>query len=188
MGRGLIRFHLKKEETKLHTNELPTKTELMVVARQFESKEALLIFLLCYVSGLRISEVLQIKPNMIDFDLRVIDVSNAHVGTTKQSWFSCFTHEVLQFLDGFNGFSIGYKEFYDEFILITQNQGLDFKIKDLRLLWAEKCRESGIDKEYIDVFEGRMPRKILEKHYTSYSPKKLASVYEKLEPLLTLGL
>ena len=77
----------KKEETKLHTNELPTKTELMVVARQFESKEALLIFLLCYVSGLRISEVLQIKPNMIDFDLRVIDVSNAHVGTLSKVGF-----------------------------------------------------------------------------------------------------
>jgi len=49
----------------------------------------------------------------------------------------------------------------------------------------QKDAEAEIDKGYIDAFCGRIPKGILEKHYTDYSPEALRRQYDKLEPYLT---
>jgi len=39
----------------------------------------------------------------------------------------------------------------------------------------------GVPDRYIDAFCGRVPKSVLAKHYTDYSPKKLKRIYEKAD-------
>ena len=37
----------------------------------------------------------------------------------------------------------------------------------------------GVDAKYIDVFCGRTPSSVLEKHYLDYSPDSLKEIYDE---------
>jgi len=39
----------------------------------------------------------------------------------------------------------------------------------------------GVSDRYIDAFCGRVPKSVLAKHYTDYSPKKLKAIYDKAD-------
>ena len=39
--------------------------------------------------------------------------------------------------------------------------------------------EKGMADRYVDAFCGRVPKSILARHYTDYSPVKLGVIYEK---------
>jgi intergrase/recombinase len=39
--------------------------------------------------------------------------------------------------------------------------------------------ELGVPDRYIDAFCGRVPRSILARHYTDYSPERLKRIYDK---------
>ena len=56
----------------------------------------------------------------------------------------------------------------------------------LRTVFTEKCREAGIDKEYINACCGRASKGMLEANYTVYSPQSLSKQYEKVEEFLIL--
>jgi intergrase/recombinase len=37
----------------------------------------------------------------------------------------------------------------------------------------------GVSETYIDAFCGRVPKSVLARHYTDFSPQKLEEIYEK---------
>ena len=37
----------------------------------------------------------------------------------------------------------------------------------------------GVSDSYIDAFCGRVPKSVLARHYTDFSPEKLEEIYEK---------
>jgi intergrase/recombinase len=37
----------------------------------------------------------------------------------------------------------------------------------------------GISETYVDAFCGRVPKSVLARHYTDFSPEKLRAIYEK---------
>ncbi|MEM3040343.1 MAG: hypothetical protein QXO54_06020 [Candidatus Methanomethylicaceae archaeon] len=37
----------------------------------------------------------------------------------------------------------------------------------------------GVPERYIDAFCGRVPRTVLAKHYTDYSPQRLKEIYDR---------
>ena len=51
------------------------------------------------------------------------------------------------------------------------------KPKYLRTVFVERCIDAGIDKNIIDVFEGRIGKSVQAKHYRDYSPERLKQHY-----------
>lgn len=194
LGRWIEEFEFIQARTKLKTipddqqfiefyNLLPYQTQL--------------VFLVLYTSGLRIGEVLSLKIGNIDFETNMINASNIHKGTTKASWISFITQEVLDtvsdylgtlgdFEDDDNLFSISSRAVQQAFKDASDKLGISINPHLLRTVFTEKCAKAGIDKKYIDAFCGRIPEGILAKHYTVYSPEALREQYDKVEPYLIL--
>lgn len=83
-------------------------------------------------------------------------------------------------------FIISYKTVQNEFKQASELLGITLNPHAIRIVFAEKCRQAGIQKEYIDAFEGKTTQGILEKHYAYYSPEALRNQYDLVEPYLTL--
>ena len=119
------------------------------------------------------------------------------IGTQKMNSF--FTEQTADYLESFVNtvvdaenednpklFSISYKTVQNEFKQASDFLGISLNPHALRTVFAEQCRQAGIEKEYIDAFEGRTSQGILEKHYTDYSPEAMRKQYDLLESFLTL--
>jgi hypothetical protein len=39
----------------------------------------------------------------------------------------------------------------------------------------------GVSETYVDAFYGRVPKSVLARHYTDFSPEKLREIYEKVK-------
>jgi intergrase/recombinase len=39
----------------------------------------------------------------------------------------------------------------------------------------------GVPDRYVDAFCGRVPRSVLARHYTDFSPEKLKEIYDKAD-------
>jgi intergrase/recombinase len=39
--------------------------------------------------------------------------------------------------------------------------------------------EAGVPDRYVDAFCGRLPRSVLARHYTDYSPTRLKKIYDQ---------
>jgi intergrase/recombinase len=50
---------------------------------------------------------------------------------------------------------------------------------DAERLLVDKMLSLGVQETYIDAFCGRVPKSILARHYTDFSPEKLKEIYEK---------
>ena len=148
-------------------------------------------------SGLRIGEVLSLKFSNYVQDTNMIDASEIHEGSTKSSWISFITTQTAGHLFYYLGeyvdiendgllFPINMRTVQNAFKTTSENSGIAINPHLLRTIFAEKCRESGIEKEYINAFCGRTSQGVLERNYTDYSPTALRKQYDKVEPFLIL--
>jgi intergrase/recombinase len=49
----------------------------------------------------------------------------------------------------------------------------------LRDWFSDEMGNKGVQDRYIDAFCGRLPKSVLAKHYSDYSPKKMLKVYRR---------
>lgn len=70
-----------------------------------------------------------------------------------------------------------YNRDFKVFRRVSQRCGIKINLHLIRSIFVERCREAGIDKGCIDALQGRVPRTILDKHYSDYSPHKLEKLY-----------
>lgn len=85
-------------------------------------------------------------------------------------------------------FDVSNRTLQQKFKNVSEQTGIFINPHLLRTIFAERCREAGIEKEYIKVFQGRKPKGILESNYTVYGPQALKRQYDKVEHMLTLEL
>ncbi len=64
--------------------------------------------------------------------------------------------------------------------------GIELTSKSLRTVFVERCIDCKMDKNVIDIFEGRIPKGVQSKIYRNYSPERLKEHYSKVEELLIL--
>lgn len=60
-----------------------------------------------------------------------------------------------------------------------KNTQISIKPKDLRGFFCCEMGELGVPDRYIDAFCGRVPKSILARHYTDYSPQRLKRIYNR---------
>ena len=194
LGNWINDISFKTVKTKLKTEKLPSNSELSTFCSNIESLEIQVVFFICFNSGLRINEVLQIEYDKIDYSLNCIDVSDIHTGDTKSSWYGFFTEQTKEYLESHienteyqdKIFSVTYDQVYAEFKRVSEITEIELTPKSLRMIFVERCIDARIDKNVIDIFEGRIPKGVQSKIYRNYSPERLKEHYNKVEKILTL--
>ncbi len=194
LGNWINEIQFKTEKTKLKTEKLSNNKELSVFCSEIQTLEIQVIFLICFNSGLRINEVLQIERDKINYDLNCIDVSDIHQGGTKSSWYGFFTEQTKEYLQSHiensfiddKIFDVSYDQVYAEFKRVSEITKIELTPKSLRTIFVERCIDCKIDKNVIDIFEGRIPKGVQSRIYRNYSSQRLKEHYNKVEESLTL--
>ena len=194
-----FQFSAKKDSLK---QDIPNNEQLAQFCLALDDFQIQLAFLILLNSGLREGEVLSLTYGDIDFEKNGIDARRAHNGKTKSSWYSFMTQQTVNCLndwissDAFEEelnedtklFDISPRTIQQKFKDTSEQTGIFINPHLLRTIFAERCREAGIEKEYIKVFQGRKPKGILESNYTVYGPQALKRQYDKVEDMLILEL
>ena len=194
LGNWINDIQFKTEKTKLKTQKLASNAELSRFCSEIQTLEIQVIFFICFNSGLRINEVLKTEYDKIDFSLNCVDVSDMHTGDTKSSWYGFFTEQTKEYLEahiedgGYSEkiFDVTYDQVYAEFKRVSEITGIELTPKTLRMVFVERCIDCNLDKNVIDIFEGRIPKGVQSKIYRNYSPERLREHYDKVESSLIL--
>ncbi|MBC7126843.1 MAG: tyrosine-type recombinase/integrase [Candidatus Methanosuratus sp.] len=165
---------------------IPSKEELRRFYEAIFSTKEKALFLMFASSGLRRSELLDIKMDEVDFERRALKPRAE--GETKGVWVSFYNQEaeevLREYLKQRKGSSSrlfphaesGVKTIWKTARVKT---GLKITPQVLREWFAQEMSNLGVPERYIDAFCGRMPRTVLARHYTDYSLQRLKEVYDK---------
>jgi integrase len=162
-------------------------------ARQFyeclETKKEKALFMLYATTGLRRDEILSLKPEDIDFSKRMITPDN-HNGETKKSWVSFYNEEAESVLKEYLAtkkpsrsdrlFPMQRDEVVELWKSAREKTGIDITPQKLRQWFCSEMLRLGVSETYVDAFCGRVPKSVLARHYTDFSPQKLETIYEKV--------
>jgi integrase len=144
--------------------------------------------LLYATTGLRRDEILSLRPEDIDFDKHMITPNN-HEGETKKSWVSFYNEEAGLALKEYlvikkdsrsqRLFPMQRDEVVELWKAAREKTGIGITPQKLRQWFCSEMLRLGVSETYVDAFCGRVPKSVLARHYTDFSPQKLKDIYEK---------
>jgi len=106
----------------------------------------------------------------------------------KNAWATCFNVEAQTCLrryletrqtDDNRLFPISEVTLRRAYREANSKTGLRIKPQILRDWFCCQLGELGVPDRYVDAFCGRIPKSVLARHYTNYSPDKLKRIYNK---------
>jgi intergrase/recombinase len=114
-------------------------------------------------------------------------VPNPHNGTTKKTWITFYNEEAEEVLNAYlkkydpkdRLFYNTNTNYHHPFRIARKKSGLNITPQVLREWFCSEMGRLGVPDRYIDAFCGRVPRSILARHYTDYSPERLKEIYDK---------
>jgi len=130
---------------------------------------------------LRRNEILQLQISDVDFNKRMI-IPNKDVKGTKNTWVSFFNPEaelvLREYLDSRKDnnpklFSISRDTFLKIWRKGHRKTGIYITPKVLRDWFCSEMGRLGVPDRYVDAFCGRVPKSVLARHYSDYSPEKV---------------
>jgi len=162
---------------------VPSKEELCRFYEALDSEVSEALFLFYASTGLRRNEVLTLTVEDVDFSKRMV-VPNCHRGSSKFSYVSFYNEEAEAALNrisiGNNRlFQISERQYRKIWRKAREKTGLNVTPQKLRIWFCCEMGKLGVPDRYIDAFCGRVPRSILARHYTAYSPEELKKIYDK---------
>jgi len=164
---------------------MPSKDDLVKFYNELNKPMAKTMFLIYATTGLRRNEVLNLKPENIHPDIHMITPQSTN-STTKHTWISFYNDEAEAMLTAYlkqhnNEKVFPVTEVYlrKRYTRINKRIGTKITPKTLRDWFCCEMGELGVPDRYIDAFCGRVPRSILARHYTDYSPERLKRIYDK---------
>jgi len=146
-------------------------------------------FLLLASSGLRRHEGMELIWSQLDMENRIV-YPGRQTSTTKFQGVTCFNLEAKMALEKLYSIrSPGPDErifhLYKDTLTrkFKEASPNDFKITPqvLRNWFSNEMGRLGVQDRYVDAFCGRIPRKVLGRHYTDYSPENLKEIYDKAD-------
>jgi len=145
------------------------------------------LFLFYSTSGLRKNDVLSLQKEDIDFKKRMI-IPRSDQTRTKRRWVSFFNKEAEKALQEYLStrkdekgklFRIGTHTFLDLWKRAQLKTQVHITPKILRKWFCAEMGRLGVPDRFVDAFCGRVPKSVLARHYTDYSPEKLKQIYDK---------
>ena len=164
---------------------IPTKTQVQQFYHCLENTLQETIYLTYATSGLRKSELLGLELADVDLAKRMI-VPRRGSSSSKNVWVTFFNYEaedkireVLECSNSNKLFNISKKGFKKMWVRARNKSGIKITPQVLRDWFCVEMGELGVPDRYVDAFCGRVPRSILARHYTDYSPERLKRIYDK---------
>jgi len=177
----------KVPQSPLHIIIAPTREQLKETYGNLDDPELEAAFLLFASSGLRRHELIELTWEQIDMENRII-YPTRQFSMTKFQWCSCFNFEAqmaLERLKMIKSSSPIVRVFSINKDVLTQKFGKasppEIKITP-QVLRDWFCCEMGrlnVPDRYIDAFCGRVPKSVLARNYTDYSPQRLKEIYDR---------
>jgi len=65
--------------------------------------------------------------------------------------------------------------------IAKEKTDLNITPQRLREWFCSEMLSLGVQETYVDAFCGRVPKSVLARHYTDFSPDKLKEIYDKAE-------
>ena len=159
--------------------------ELQQFYKGFSNQKDKTLFLLYASSGLRRQEALCLRLSDINFK-RCMVSPQPHNGRTKHTWLTFFNYECLREMKKYlrtcnnknkklfpMARAVEERLWYDT----REKTGIRITPQMLREWFCNKLGALGIQDRYIDAFCGRLPRSVLARHYSDYSPEVLERIY-----------
>jgi len=184
-GELVATFKLPRQE--FRPKVIPTKADLKRFYEALERPFKRAVFLMLATSGLRRDEVASLKMGDIDLDKRMV-LPNMTSTATKKRWASFFNQEAEQALREYlngqeaNGDQRLFPWRGDRidkwFRNASEKSGIKITPKVLRDWFCSEIGELGVADRYVDAFCGRVPRSVLARHYTDFSPERLKRIYD----------
>lgn len=167
---------------------VPTRDQLWNTFERLNTLELRTAFLLLATSGLRRHELMELTPSQIDLESRTI-LPSGDPSRTKLQWATCFNDEAKAVL---RELLLEKSSHPDERIFTLYKDTLTRKLKrasslsgfkitpqTLRDWFCNELGRLGVQDRYVDAFCGRIPRRVLGRHYTDYSPERLKEIYDR---------
>ena len=196
-GKWISEFKVSKQKGK-RKGDVPTNEKLSEFFLALDDFQTRLVFLVLFNTGFREHEVLALTYADYNQETRMLDARNIHSGKTKSSWLSFITLQTQELLDYWIQniqnlqedtllFSISPRTLQQRFKDVSQELGINIYPHLFRTIFTDRCRQAGLDKEYMQAFEGRISKGIQESTYTPYGPDVMKREYTKVEEFLQLG-
>ena len=168
--------------------KIPSKEELDRFYSKLRTIREKVMFKMFLTTGLRKSELLELKLGDIDFEKRMIRPSKST--RTKTQGLTFYTQEVelelKKYLSTRKGltpdskvFNIGRAKLGDTFTKASRESGIHLTPQMLREWFCSEMLSKGVQEVYVDAFCGRVPKSVLARHYTDFSPDRLKEIYDK---------
>jgi integrase len=164
---------------------IPPKEALIKFYNELDTPVAKAMFLMYATTGLRRNEVLRLKLDNVYLDKRMITphVTNS---STKHTWITFYNDEAEELLNIHLSnhvderiFPVTEVFFRRRYSRINEKIGAYISPQTLREWFCQQMGELGVPDRYIDAFCGRVPKSILARHYTDYSPERLKRIYDR---------
>jgi integrase len=113
-----------------------------------------------------------------------------HNGRTKNTWLTFFNNECAQALKEFLAsrkdsnpklFPMGRADEEHLWYGARAKTGIAMTPQMLREWFCNEMGSLGAQDRYIDAFCGRVPKSVLARHYSDYSPERLRGIYQKAD-------
>jgi integrase/recombinase XerD len=167
---------------------VPSKTELKAFYKTLESLRDKAAFLMFASSGLRHSEMLSLdRFQDIDLENRML-MPRKEPNKSKHCWLSFYNAEAESDLRKYlrnrkdkepRLFPISKRHVLRIFKKATEATGIKITPQLLRDWFCSEMGSLGVPDRYVDAFCGRVPKSVLARHYTDFSPEKLKRIYDK---------
>jgi intergrase/recombinase len=76
-------------------------------------------------------------------------------------------------------FQFAYRTVNRWFETTKKETGINITPQRLREWFCCEMGNLGVQDRYVDAFCGRVPKSVLSRHYTDYSPERLKKIYDK---------
>ena len=170
----------------LEPKKVPSKEELQKFYELLGDDRERALFLMFATTGLRRSEVLNLEIKDIDLEKRMV-IPKARTSRTKKVWVSFFNEECQEILKRYLAtrndknpklFPLARDTMWKIFRK-GRERNIHLNPQTLREWFCSEMGRLGVPDRYVDAFCGRVPRSILARHYTDFSPEKLKEIYDK---------
>jgi integrase/recombinase XerD len=189
LGRGEVVEGFKFPTRPFNAVTIPSKKELQEFYRWLKEPLAKALFLIYATTGLRRKEVLNLRIGDIDFEKRML-IPRGDSSRTKRAWITFYNAEageaLKEYLGSFQGlkkenrlFPVTERYFRNRYEEFEKETGIKITPQILREWFACEMGRLGVPDRYVDAFCGRVPKTVLARHYTDFSPEKLKEIYDK---------
>jgi integrase len=169
--------------------QILSKEQLAQFYKCLETAKEKALFMLYATTGLRRDEILSLKLENINFSRRMVTPDN-HNGETKKSWVSFYNQEAEQALNEYLStkkhsrsqrlFPMQRDEVVELWKAAREKTGIEITPQKLRQWFCSEMLRLGVSETYVDAFCGRVPKSVLARHYTDFSPQKLKEIYDRV--------